>query len=316
MADVEADAAPLCAGARVRYRGSDGEQLCSILKVHHDDIEPYYTIRLPDGRERATTHSRLEALRTEEAGDLSANLWYYRDDDGVQRGPFQTEDMRGWLEHFAGTTRVAPSYYGEVPTRFWRMDELWSRPDVEAFMPARCSAPPEDPAPPLPPAASAPPRRPAHAPAPDPAPAAPRVAPATSGAPKRSGSREYWDAAAGALAGGSERRDKFMGLMGANKRPKPGPSCGSRGAALLDAALSGRGGGSVGAGGARSRASAADASSARSSVAAACGAQPAAAATEARARPNAAFRRQTSQFSALERQFNRARGGAPGRGLG
>ena len=73
MADVEADAAPLCAGARVRYRGSDGEQLCSVLKVHHDDIEPYYTLRLPDGRERATTRERLEAVQNEVAGDPSAS---------------------------------------------------------------------------------------------------------------------------------------------------------------------------------------------------------------------------------------------------
>ncbi len=46
----------------VNYRNDNGIQECKILTVHHcNPLEPYYTIRLQDGKERQTdnTHSML-----------------------------------------------------------------------------------------------------------------------------------------------------------------------------------------------------------------------------------------------------------------
>ena len=56
------------------------------------------------------------------AGDVgAAPFWYYVDNSGSQQGPFGTAHMHSW--HAAGyllpTTKVAASYYGEVPDEFW-----------------------------------------------------------------------------------------------------------------------------------------------------------------------------------------------------
>jgi len=64
------------------------------------------------------------------------NLWYYDDVQGMQQGPFSSFEMRSW---FAGgymqtDTRVAPSWYGEVPSMTWPIHELWADPGAQAFV--------------------------------------------------------------------------------------------------------------------------------------------------------------------------------------
>ena len=56
-----------------------------------------------------------------EAGDVgTAPFWYYVDNSGAQQGPFVVAHMHSW--HAAGyllpTTKMAASYYGEVPDEF------------------------------------------------------------------------------------------------------------------------------------------------------------------------------------------------------
>lgn len=38
-------------------------------QVYYDDLPPYYTIRMPDGTERATVRARLETLEERKAAD-------------------------------------------------------------------------------------------------------------------------------------------------------------------------------------------------------------------------------------------------------
>ena len=50
------------AGDRVQYHGRDGVQAARVLKVHHDDQPPYYTVLLlSTGSERQTDSSKLVA---------------------------------------------------------------------------------------------------------------------------------------------------------------------------------------------------------------------------------------------------------------
>ena len=79
-----------------------------------------------------------------------AQSWFYRDDAGGDQGPFPAENMRSWLLHgmLPHTTRVAPSYYGEVPQDHWPIAELWAPPTdawawVEVQAPAPAAAPAE-----------------------------------------------------------------------------------------------------------------------------------------------------------------------------
>ena len=65
-----------------------------------------------------------------------ATLWYYEDQQLQLQGPFSSVDMRAWFT--AGylppsATRVAPSFYGEVPSELWPIAALWADPDTEAF---------------------------------------------------------------------------------------------------------------------------------------------------------------------------------------
>ena len=53
----------------------------------------------------------------EEAGEIdSASMWWYRDSEGADHGPYPVEQMRAWLAagYFDGSTQVAASYFGEV----------------------------------------------------------------------------------------------------------------------------------------------------------------------------------------------------------
>jgi hypothetical protein len=44
----------------VNYRNDNGIQECKILTVHHNDLlEPYYTIRLQDGKEKQTDNTHI-----------------------------------------------------------------------------------------------------------------------------------------------------------------------------------------------------------------------------------------------------------------
>ena len=63
-----------------------------------------------------------------DAGDVgTAPFWYYVDNSGAQQGPFAVAHMYSW--HAAGyllpTTKMAASYYGEVPDAFWPLAELF-----------------------------------------------------------------------------------------------------------------------------------------------------------------------------------------------
>ena len=56
-----------------------------------------------------------------EAGAIQfAELWYFIDDAGVEQGPHSVSSMRAWFEagYFPVTSKVAASYYGEVPEAF------------------------------------------------------------------------------------------------------------------------------------------------------------------------------------------------------
>jgi len=43
-------------------------------------------------------------------------MWWYRDSEGADHGPYPVEQMRAWLAagYFDGSTQVAASYFGEV----------------------------------------------------------------------------------------------------------------------------------------------------------------------------------------------------------
>lgn len=58
---------------------------------------------------------------------LAAQFWYYEGQDAMLQGPFSTQHMRAWFlaNYLAFTLPVAPSWYGEVPTTFWRICDLW-----------------------------------------------------------------------------------------------------------------------------------------------------------------------------------------------
>ena len=50
-------------GEEVFYQKSvDQKVLAKIIKIHHDDVEPYYTIRLQDGSEKQTIYARLTKI--------------------------------------------------------------------------------------------------------------------------------------------------------------------------------------------------------------------------------------------------------------
>jgi len=90
--------------------------------------------RLGTGQKRTAAEA---FAAPEEAGALLyAQFWYYIDAAGVTQGPFDSLKMRSWLEagYMNGATTVSPSYYGEVPTQFWRLSELYQDPLAEGFL--------------------------------------------------------------------------------------------------------------------------------------------------------------------------------------
>ena len=55
------------AGMVVDYTNSGSTQTCAILSAHLDDLmEPYYTVRLEDGREKQTDNAHISLRRSEE----------------------------------------------------------------------------------------------------------------------------------------------------------------------------------------------------------------------------------------------------------
>ena len=56
-------------GLECNYTDEQSGQMCTvkILKVHHDDQPPYYTIRMPNGNERETVRGRLARRQPTEA---------------------------------------------------------------------------------------------------------------------------------------------------------------------------------------------------------------------------------------------------------
>eukprot|EP00962_Isochrysis_galbana_P004552 scaffold1242_cov123-Isochrysis_galbana.AAC.5 len=60
----------------------------------------------------------------------SATYRYYIDDSGNTQGPYPPNALRGWLlaGYLRSSTRVAPSFYGEVPVddKFQPVSVLWS----------------------------------------------------------------------------------------------------------------------------------------------------------------------------------------------
>ena len=81
-----------------------------------------------------------------EAGDVgTAPFWYYVDNSGAQQGPFAVAHMYSW--HVAGyllpTTKMAASYYGEVPDEFWPLSELFEASEQPFANGAAAPAPAE-----------------------------------------------------------------------------------------------------------------------------------------------------------------------------
>ena len=55
------------------------------------------------------------------------SLYYYEDASQVVQGPFQHTLMRAWFDagYILPSTQVAPSFYGEVPSTFYPVEELY-----------------------------------------------------------------------------------------------------------------------------------------------------------------------------------------------
>jgi len=72
-ARAEAESGVLEKGQECFYQNKNsGEALVvTILKVHFDDAQPYYTIGMPDGGERATVRERLSAINELESLSLA-----------------------------------------------------------------------------------------------------------------------------------------------------------------------------------------------------------------------------------------------------
>jgi hypothetical protein len=68
------------AGIDINYRNDDGIQECKILTVHHNDLlEPYYTARLRDGKEKQTKNTQTmlrlqDGKRCDEKGMTHQNI--------------------------------------------------------------------------------------------------------------------------------------------------------------------------------------------------------------------------------------------------
>ena len=62
-------------GEEVFYHKSvDEKVLAKIVKIHYDDDEPYYTIRLQDGSEKQTIYSRLKKIESQDKSQDKSNI--------------------------------------------------------------------------------------------------------------------------------------------------------------------------------------------------------------------------------------------------
>ena len=215
-------------GSRAWYRrqvsdGTEDRVLVTVLSVHYDDSPPYYTVLL-NGVERETVGERLEEFK--ERASLrqqlqAASLWYYVDDGGEQRGPFDAATLEGWLAagYFKPTTPMAASFYGEVPEEHTPASELFGEAFVNMFHQGPCQPALEATAVK---SAEAP-----HAPIADvvskeagptdnaQADTVPTEGEQASSEPARKRVAERWEDASGTLEGGSDRPGKFLRLVGA-----------------------------------------------------------------------------------------------------
>ena len=81
-----------------------------------------------------------------------AQFWYYKDTYSQLQGPFYPGELHDWFaaKHFLPSQMVAPSFQGEVPQDFYRIEQLF---DLDAAF--HCDSdvawkPPEEPPPPEP----------------------------------------------------------------------------------------------------------------------------------------------------------------------
>jgi len=81
-----------------------------------------------------------------------AQFWYYKDTYNQLQGPFYPGELHDWFaaKHFLPSQMVAPSFQGEVPQDFYRIEQLF---DLDAAF--HCDSdvawkPPEEPPPPEP----------------------------------------------------------------------------------------------------------------------------------------------------------------------
>ena len=68
--------------------------------------------------------------------EQSAQLWYYRDEEGTEQGPYESSTMRAWyLEgYFQPHVLVAPSFGGEVPKAYTPIASSFQEPvELHAF---------------------------------------------------------------------------------------------------------------------------------------------------------------------------------------
>ena len=104
------------AGMVVDYTNSGSTQTCEVLSAHLDDLmEPYYTVRLEDGREKQTDNAHISPRRSEE--DVFPNSEGDTEGGGASPDPDDekeaTTEERPYFENRPGVAekekRVDPS---------------------------------------------------------------------------------------------------------------------------------------------------------------------------------------------------------------
>ena len=74
--NVSRGSAVLKLQSKAWYKNADGTQaVCTILKVHYDDIPPYYTIVI-DGHERSTVRTKLEPLSKADKLQVNRRIFF------------------------------------------------------------------------------------------------------------------------------------------------------------------------------------------------------------------------------------------------
>jgi len=81
------------AGMRVRYKNAAGEQAAEILCAHLDDLmEPYYDVKLEDGREKQTDNAHIMRLEPGEDQDEVDGRETQGDQDGEEEDKEETRE--------------------------------------------------------------------------------------------------------------------------------------------------------------------------------------------------------------------------------